>query len=308
MQLPAVQDVGFLPPEYVPDFVEKILGDLGEKAAVEEFGGVVNNPAAVEYVTNIGRRLVLKSKRSKFGYKFGVVADTDANAFALPNGSVYVTMGFLKLIRNDAQLAAILAHEIGHVVDRHSLEQVIVDMGALGAAHYLGKFIKRKVGKEEANLAEALSLALISSGYSRKSEWEADEIGQKLMSRAGYDPVGMVDVMNVFKTLEGQQQGGIERYLRSHPYADERLVQAQKRSRSLPHGEVGEESYKDFLANVLGVPTDAVELSPVEAAPAALSTGLMDKLTSREFLEPFAAIAASVAALTVLVIFLRRRS
>jgi predicted Zn-dependent protease len=218
-------------------------------------------------------------------------------------------MGLLKLLRTEAQLAGILGHEIGHVVERHSLEQVLIDLGTIGAAHYLGKFIDRKLDSPEvADFAEALSIGLISSGYSRECEWQADETGQKLMSYAGYDPVGMVDVMNVFQTLEGQKQEGIEKYLRSHPYASERLVQAQKRSKNLPSGEVGEENYRNFLTNVLGVPLETAELSPVEAAPGALSTGLVGKLASKEFLLPFGAIFVSVAVLTTLVIYLRRRS
>lgn len=256
----------------VPDSVEKFFGDSAEADAVAQSGGLYNNPRANAYVNAIGQKLVANSKRKDYGYKFAIVNSNSPNAFALPNGSVYITVGLLKMLRTEAQLANVLGHEVSHVTEHHSSNQMVVNAGTIGvlgvASRYLSK--KKNLSKDDTAEARDLVFGLISNGYSRKDENEADEVGQKLAAKAGWDPMGMVDIMSLFNELEkgNTNKDTIEAYLRSHPYADERVANAGSRlkglSSSYPNTETGADRYQDFLINTLGVPAEQVRTSPLQ--------------------------------------------
>lgn len=254
----------------IPDAVEKYFGDSAEAGAVEQSGGILQNPRAQAYVNAIGQKLVAHSDRKNYGYKFGIVSDPNLNAFALPNGSIYVTVGLLKSLRTEAQLANVLGHEVSHVTEHHTVEQMGVNFGTLGLLGLAGKFLKKSFDKDDVKEARGLVHGLITNGYSRGDESQADEVGQKLAAEAGWDPMGMVDVMTVFSQLEQASKKDdqlLEAYMRSHPYADERVKAAAKRVSSLRIGrqnEVGGDRYRDFLVNQLGVPEDQVEMSPIQ--------------------------------------------
>jgi len=243
--------------------IEKLIGNLAEESAVAENGGVVPNEAANRYVNGIGQQLVRHSKRADFGYKFGIVANKAPNAFALPNGSLYVTMGLLRLLRNEAQLANVLGHEVSHVTEKHTVHQLALNMGTLLFLQLADALSKGD--KESRKAAKEMVFNLIANGYSRENEWEADEKGQKLAAKAGWDPNGMVDIMAVFQTLEKDHPKGVEEYMRSHPYATERMAEALERAQSLPRGELNGERYQAFLG-LLGIPRTEIAQSPVQTA------------------------------------------
>ena len=257
----------------VPDAVEKQFGDASEAAAVEQSGGVFQNPQANAYINAIGQKLVSNSKRKDFGYRFAIVNDASPNAFALPNGAVYITVGLLKLLRTEAQLANVLGHEVSHVTEHHSSEQLAVNYGTIGLLSLASRVLAKKkdISKDDTAEMRNLVFGLISNGYSRKDENEADEVGQKLAAKAGWDPIGMTDVMTVFNQLEGEKSNKdtLDAYMRSHPFADERVMSANSRLKGLrqsyPNTEIGTDRYQDFLIDMLGVPESQVRLSPIQA-------------------------------------------
>jgi len=257
MRIIALEDLGVIP---LPDAIEKSIGNSAEADAVKESGGLLNNPKAAAYVNGIGQKLAAASGRSKYGY----------NAFALPNGSIYTTVGLLRLLRTEAQLANVLGHEVSHVTERHTVDQMEKNLGTTGFLSLVNNlFLKKALGKEQAKQIKELSFSLISNGFSRSDENEADDVGQKLAAKAGWSPMGMVDVMSIFNELEKgattkEEKNVLEPYLRSHPYAKDRVKEAGARLATLPQGEVGEDRYAAFLST-LGVSEQEAGMSPGEA-------------------------------------------
>lgn len=263
----------------IPMNLDRYLGNMATPQVIEQSGGLLGNATATRYVDNIGQRVMSKSDKHKYGYTFDIINNDAPNAFALPNGLVAVTTGLLKLLRNEAQLANVIGHEVSHVTERHGVQQFGLGLSAAyGGPKVVSKissYLKGESQKEFAAGAVGLGLKAITSGYSRKDEFEADRVGQRTAAAAGYDPMGMVDVMTIFKTLEGEGARGIEAYTRSHPYADERMKETYTRvgeirkyyaDRGLPAPDhVGEREYRNFLVNILGVSAQDASKSPITA-------------------------------------------
>jgi predicted Zn-dependent protease len=199
---------------------------LGLQAAPEmasQMGGDVDpseDPRAA-LVDEVGRRLVRTSDARKSPYvenfHFHLLRDPKTiNAFALPGGQIFITEGLLNRLENEAQLAGVLGHEIGHVVNRHSAQQM--------AKGQLGQILTVAVGVgasddqgrgRNAQLVAAMVNQMTQLRYSRKDESEADHYGLKYMAEAGYDPTAMIDVMKVLK--EASSGSRTPEFLATHP-------------------------------------------------------------------------------------------
>lgn len=311
--LPEITDnLGDLGKILIPEQFDKYLGNSSEADAVKESGGTLGNKAATAYVDAMGQKLMANSSRSKFGYKFDIVKDQRPNAFALPNGSVYITMGLLRLLRSNAQLANVIGHEVSHVTERHSIQQMQTNFGTIGLLSLASMVAKGVVGKDQANEMKDFVFGIVSNGYSREHESEADEVGQALAAKTGYSPQGMIDVMNILSSLEKEKPKGLDPYFRSHPYAGDRAKLAQQRLPSLPKGEVGAEEYKNFLTKILGIGTGEAVESPVKTGPSFIPS-VPPKLlpaapaqTESSFLVPGLILGGGALALLA-AIFLRRK-
>jgi len=209
---------------------------LGLQAAPEmasKMGGEVDpaqDPRA-ELVTEVGRRLVRNSDASKSPYvenfHFHLLRDPKTvNAFALPGGQVFITAGLLNRLENEAQLAGVLGHEIGHVIERHSAQQMA--KGQLGqiltVAVGVGADDDRGRGRN-AQLVAAMVNQMTQLRYSRGDESEADHFGLKYMAEAGYDPSAMLAVMKILKQASGGQHP--PEFLATHPLPETRLKEIQ---------------------------------------------------------------------------------
>ncbi len=163
------------------------------------------------YVNDIGRRLVQESKRSNIPYTFQVVNDKSINAFATMGGFVYVNAGLIAAADNEAELASVMAHEIGHIAGRHSIQQMRQAAVAQGvaAAAGLDRNTMVRIG---------VDLALRRPN-SRKDEFEADKLGLDTLARAGYAPSAMVSFME--KLLKAR--GSVPTFLSSHPATSDRI-------------------------------------------------------------------------------------
>lgn len=164
------------------------------------------------YVKQIGQKLAANSDRPNIPYTFQVVNDKGINAFATMGGFVYVNTGLMKLADNEAELASVIAHEIGHITSRHSVEQMRQTAIAGGVATVAGLDRNRAVGI-------GVELALRRPG-SRKDELEADQEGLEMMRRAGYAQSAMVTFME--KLLK--QGGSTPAFLSTHPATSERIA------------------------------------------------------------------------------------
>lgn len=195
---------------------------MGLAAAPEmeqQFGGELADASVAEAVSRVGQKVVAGSDaaRSEYRYAFHVLRDPETvNAFALPGGQVFVTAGLLKHLRNEAQLAGVLAHEVGHVVGRHSAEhlakaqftQILVGAAGVAASDDRGD------GQRAAAVA-AMVGSLVNMKFSRKDESEADAFGVKYMSQAGYDPRAMIELMRILKEASGPSRQ--PEFLNTHP-------------------------------------------------------------------------------------------
>ena len=170
-------------------------------ADVRKEYGVYDNPALQRYVNDIGQRLARKSHRANLEYHFTIVDSPEINAFALPGGYIYITRGIMAYLSSEAELAAVLGHEIGHVTARHAVRQQSASMAA-GIGIALGSILVPDLRSQGAqDLLNQFGNALIS-GYGRDHELEADRLGAEYLARAGYDPQAMVKVIGILKNQE----------------------------------------------------------------------------------------------------------
>ncbi len=181
-----------------------------------------------DYVQSIGDSLASKSHRPNLVYRFTILDSSDINAFALPGGYIFINRGLMSYLSTEEELAAVLAHEIGHVTARHSVRQYSQSqlMSILSTA------IEINAGSTAGNIANLASGALLS-GYGREMELEADELGAQYISEDGYSPQGMYKVLSVLKDQEiyskeiakqrGQGPSSYHGIFASHPSNDKRL-------------------------------------------------------------------------------------
>jgi predicted Zn-dependent protease len=199
---------------------------LGDKIAaeVEKNEKVLGDAAIQAYVGEIGARLARMSPRQDVTYKFTVIDNPETvNAFALPGGHMYIYTGLMKLCENEAQLASVMAHEIGHVAEHHHGESMTRQMGY----EFLLSLILGDSSSTGAEVGAQLLAAWNESRYSRTQENESDRVGMDLLWRAGYKPEAMVTFME--NMLRNEQQQGRARpavkFLSSHPATSERIAQ-----------------------------------------------------------------------------------
>jgi beta-barrel assembly-enhancing protease len=173
------------------------------------------NPELVSYVEQIGRRLVAKSNRPNLPYTFQVVEDDNINAFATAGGFVYVHTGLLKAADNEAQLASVIAHEIGHIGGRHLINQMRQQAIAAGIVTAAGL---------DRNAAVNIGVDLaLKRPRSRKDEYEADKLGLQNLTKSGYAQSEMVAFM---QKLLGK--GSVPTFLSTHPDTSQRIQQIKK--------------------------------------------------------------------------------
>jgi predicted Zn-dependent protease len=232
-----------------------------DDALVRKQYHVYPDKALQDYINRVGQRLARDSDRPNLQYHFTVLDSPEVNAFALPGGYVYITRGILAYLNSEAELAAVLGHEIGHVAARHGVRQQSAAEAAnlgLSIASIFVPEINTNVGY---NLSNILGGALLS-GYGREHELEADRLGAKYMARADYDPQAMIKVLSLLKAQEefdavvakqeGRQPNHYHGLFASHPDNDTRLKQVVGEASHLTvaHPYEGHNSY---LQQIVGL-------------------------------------------------------
>jgi predicted Zn-dependent protease len=153
------------------------------------------------YVEEVGQRLARRSHRSDLSYSFTVLDSMEVNAFALPGGYIYITRGLLAYLNSEAELAAVLGHEIGHITARHSVRRLSAATAKDLGYNITSLFVPELRNEGVKQLFGVLGQALIS-GYGREHELEADRLGAEYLARTGYDPEAMIGVIRVLKNQE----------------------------------------------------------------------------------------------------------
>jgi predicted Zn-dependent protease len=217
---------------------------------------VYADPQLEQLVQQVGEELASHSHRPELFYRFTVLDSTAINAFALPGGYIYITRGLLAYLNSEAELAAVLGHEIGHVAARHSIRQ----QSTAAVTGILGAVVSASTGAQGADTLSNMASTAIIRGYGRDHELEADRLGAEYMAKSGYDPNAMLEVVGVlknqeaFETLvaekEGRQANVYHGLFSTHPDNDARfqeVVNAAQLYRTGTSNRVNRESFLHTL-------------------------------------------------------------
>ncbi len=230
------------------------LGQNGDVDIRNQYG-VYGDARLRAYVQQIGEQLAAHSHRSQLHYTFTILDTPDVNAFALPGGYIYITRGILAHLNSEAELAAVLGHEIGHVTARHAVRQYSAALGANVGITLTSILVPELANRSAQSLFGLIGSALLS-GYGREHELEADHLGAVYLARTGYNPQAMLDVITLLKNQEsfekeralqeGREPRVYHGVFATHPSADQRLqqvvVQAEN-DRSSTSGRVERNSF-----------------------------------------------------------------
>jgi len=183
---------------------------------------LLNNPVVQQYVNRIGRWLSLNAERQNLPWRFGVLDSTTVNAYAAPGGYIFITYGLYQKLNSEAELAAVLAHEMAHVIQRHHV-RTLKKNAASGLATSLASANSPSMMTREA--ANGLR-DIWNSGLDKDYEYEADLMGMVIATRAGYDPYGMVAVLQMLDTLRPDDDA-VALMFKTHPLPSQRLEELE---------------------------------------------------------------------------------
>jgi len=237
--------------------------ELGRQqhAKIMQQYGRYDDEVLQNYVSQVGQRIAAVSHRPQLQYTFTVLDSEEVNAFALPGGYVYITRGIMAYLNSEAELVAVLGHELGHVTARHSVRQQTGAMATGVGATVIGILTGSGDLAQVANMA---GTALVS-GYGRDMELEADSIGAQYLGRMGYDPDAMIDVVRLLKnqeTFEIQQARAENRephiyhgVFATHPDNDTRLKEVVKEAHKVGADGTPRPDGRDvYLDHIRGLP------------------------------------------------------
>jgi predicted Zn-dependent protease len=242
---------------------EIALGRKTNQEVLKQYS-VYENQALQNYVQNVGDKVARESHRNNLVYRFTVLDSKEVNAFALPGGYIYITRGLMAYLRSEAELAAVLGHEVGHVTARHSVRQYSANQLANFGIALTSIFIPG-MNQTSSQLAQMFGAVLLR-GYGREHELEADRLGAEYLARTGYNPKAMLDVISVLKNQEvferevAQSEGREPRIYHgvfsTHPDSDTRLQEVVQTALTLSEetasaNYLGYEEYMAYMDNLI---------------------------------------------------------
>ena len=203
------------------------IGQSSDPEIVQQYG-LYDDPELAAYVERVGQDLAAKSERPDLPWTFRVLDDPVINAFALPGGYIYVTRGILGHMGSEAELAAVLGHEIGHVTARHGVNRLSKAQLA-GVGLGIGSILAPELARSVGGLAQQ-GMQLLFLKYSRDDERQADSLGFRYVDRTGYTPEAFVDMFSMLSaSSRGSSGSRLPGYLLTHPEPEQRLQAAHAR-------------------------------------------------------------------------------
>jgi predicted Zn-dependent protease len=221
---------------------------------VEKQAKLFDDPIVNEYVNRIGQNLARHSDVT-FPVSIKIIDSEQPNAFTLPGGHMFVDTGLIRLTESESELAATLAHEIGHVAARHATRQAtqssIANMATIPLI-----FLGGPIGMLARNgVGVAMPMSFLK--FSRVFETEADDLGLQYMYEAGYDPSGSIDIFERLEAIERRKPGTIAQLFNSHPMTSDRIQKTQKNIQSQLPGRqeyvMNTSEYEDMRGRMLGI-------------------------------------------------------
>jgi predicted Zn-dependent protease len=183
---------------------------------------LVADPALQRYVNSVGRWLAAQTERADLPWQFGVLETPHLNAFAVPGGTIFITRGLLAQMRNEAELAGVLAHEIVHVLRKHHLKAIQKGAQSALAGDALSMALKDRGGSVAREKLISLGTEMYGRGLDKSDELEADRFGVVIAARAGYDAYGLPSVLQTLQSLNAQDSQ-LALMFKTHPAPGERL-------------------------------------------------------------------------------------
>jgi predicted Zn-dependent protease len=237
---------------------EAQIGQQSHPQILKEFGGAYGTPQLQSYIQTLGTSLAANSERKDVKYTFTVLNSPIVNAFAVPGGYIYITRGLLALANNEAEVAGVLSHEIGHITARHSAQRysegMLAQIGLAGLGILTGS-------QGLTSLAGYGAQAWLQS-YSRDQEFQADQLGVRYLSRASYDPQAMAAFLSSLEddarleaTIEGHPETADQfNIMQTHPRTTdrvERAIQEAKATTPVPNPKLERDAYLDHIDGIL---------------------------------------------------------
>ena len=202
---------------------ERTIGESLALESMQRFGEPVNSEALQRYVNLVGNAVAGNSRRSTIPYQFVVLDSKVQNAFAAPGGVIFISRALLDILENEAELAAVLAHEVGHVAEKHALKSIRRAQFLQGVGTISAATMKGSDGKKFESMIGDMQATLFDKGLDKGMEYEADLAALETTYRTGYDPSAMVSVLQKLKKLQDGQAGNGS-WFSTHPPLDERIA------------------------------------------------------------------------------------
>lgn len=205
------------------------LFKIGEKREIEmgkEIAAELDKQYGTEEdarITSIGKKLAAVCDRPKLPYTFKILKMPDPNAFACPGGPIFITKALLDKMKDDNELASVLAHEVAHVAKRHSMKEY---EKAMSAAMLINIGMAAAGTGQDANTVVGVGFRLIQNGRSRSDEHQADEYGVRYADAAGFDPKAFISMFETLKSLSGGKEP--PKILSTHPPTNDRIENVKK--------------------------------------------------------------------------------
>jgi len=197
--------------------------------------GAVQDPRVNNYVAAVGNRMATRSHRPQMPYNYRCVNASYVNAYTFPGGSMATTRGILLDMDSEAELAALLGHELGHVNARHTAARMSKGALIAGALGGVGAVLQQTAYSDYADSVMGvggLGASLMLARYSRDDERQADQLGMEYMVRAGYPPTGMIGLMDMLRSMHKTKPSALDQMFASHPMSDERYRTAVNRAQA----------------------------------------------------------------------------
>jgi predicted Zn-dependent protease len=213
---------------------ERVIGESLALEGLQRFGNPVKNEALQRYVNLVGNAVASNSKRATIQYQFAVLDSPVQNAFSVPGGIIFISRALVSILDDEAELAAVLAHEVGHVAAKHALKstqraQLISGVGTITAASIGGD-----KGKKLASTVGDMQTVLFDKGLDKNMEFEADLAAMESTYRTGYDPSALIRVLQKLQKIEASSKDKKGSWFSTHPPLDERIARLQEQLRKYP--------------------------------------------------------------------------
>lgn len=213
---------------------ERAIGESLALEGLQRFGNPVKNEALQRYVNLVGNAVAGNSKRATIPYQFAVLDSPVQNAFAVPGGIIFISRALVSILDDESELAAVLAHEVGHVAAKHALKstqraQLLQGVGTITAASVGGD-----KGKKFASAIGDMQTVLFDKGLDKEMEFEADMAGMESTYRTGYDPSAMIRVLEKLQRIEASSKDKKGSWFSTHPPLTERISRLRAQLQKYP--------------------------------------------------------------------------